>query len=378
MEPQASGTSHKCQWQWVIPRKFSLLFSHKVHPRCLGLLLPLPSSLQSSTWPAVLLQISNSLGQDSLSRPPSLCVMPGHDSHDTRKCCSETLWEPDARKARKEASSPPQAPPYAVTGTAIEAVLPTLTNCIMSVPVVNTRIMVLRSALKLRREQALTKLGNLCSSNIIYLSNILGSFTHCTKVLMLVYSLFILLLHQLIAPPCFCIPRSTKRWSQTNSRRVITLAHACSRKLRPLLASSSLHRSPGSPSQGSQVNTKLSIISPIHILLPQLYPPLILPSMQTCSHVHGAPLPLFATLFSTSLLVPRQPSVMSLKPTALFQSSQVSGQAWLSSCWARTNLPSTSATILALHQLGEFMAKSAMLLWTSPCTGDWSHLKVGG
>ena len=64
--------------------------------------------------------------------------------------------KPDARKAIKEGSLPPPAPPYAAIGTTVKVAPPALMTCATNALAVETRVTALRSALELRKEQALT------------------------------------------------------------------------------------------------------------------------------------------------------------------------------------------------------------------------------
>ena len=106
----------------------------------------------------------------------------------------------------------------------------------------------------------------------------------------------------------------------------------------------------------------ITFLTLIHLYL--LYPQLIILLTQISFHAHGVPFQQSASPSGTYLQAPKHPFRMLLKPTGPFLLPQNSGLDLLSSCMIMISLPSTPATILALHQLGEYMGSWKMLQLT--------------
>ena len=204
-------------------------------------------------------------------------------------------------------------------------------------------------------------LGSFFSITVTYLLNIPTSFLLCVLVLMPGSALFFLLMLPLIVLLYNYTLRLTAIWLLMSSGRAGTLARAHAKKLKPLSAPSNRLPSHGFLSQESPVNTVQFTTSPSPAPLPPRLPPSTALLIQTCTHVPGAPSTLYASPpFLTSPQGPKQPSVMLLKHTVQFPSSLTNGQAWMSNCLMRMNLPSIHATILVSPQPEAFMVVSEM------------------
>ena len=203
-------------------------------------------------------------------------------------------------------------------------------------------------------------LGSFFSITVTYLLNIPTSFLLCVSVLMPGSALFFLLMLPLIVLLYNYTLRLTAIWLLMSSGRAGTLARAHAKKLKPLSAPSNRLPSHGFLSQESPVNTVRFTTSPSPAPLPPRLPPSTALLIQTCTHVPGAPSTPYASPFLTSPRGPKQPSVMLLKHTVQSPSSLTNGQAWLSNCLMRMNLPSIHATILVSPQPEAFMVVSEM------------------
>ena len=160
-----------------------------------GMVAGTPAAAGAATTPLVLVHRRGGSSHQRLSPPPypspsknqgfqpstahqclpvcALCL--ATDPHDTRKCCTDTLWKvprPGVTKARRADSSTQLAPPFAAIGTVGGDAPPAPTSSVTSVLDAETRIMGLRNALELRRNQALTPYKVEAWEHFLLLSNL--------------------------------------------------------------------------------------------------------------------------------------------------------------------------------------------------------------
>ena len=232
---------------------------------------------------------------------------------------------PGAGRAKREDSSPQLAQHCAVTGTTEGTALPAHTTSTMNA----------LDALEHRKSQDLTpyKVGAwellLRQCNLLTCHNTLNSLTLYTKASTLAFSPSTLPSPPIIAPPCTYILKPTRRWSRMSSPKASTSAHPPVRRLNNSLVPSSHLHCHGPPNQANLENIALYIIFHTLICLLPLQLLLILPLMQTCSHVHGAHSLPSALLFTTSLPDLRQQSVMLLRHITQYPSPLTNGLAFL-------------------------------------------------